>query len=71
MPRTEAEVGRGFDPDGSTPEECALATALYVGNMPHQLIPVQIRVHDIGLANCCRNPLPKFFSRLSNEAYEQ
>ncbi len=40
VPREEAERRRGFDPGGITSEDCA---------MLHQLMTVQIRVHDLDL----------------------
>ncbi len=35
VPRAEAEVRRGFDPDGATPEERARTASLYFGDLLH------------------------------------
>ncbi len=35
VPRAEAEVRRGFDPDGLTPEDCARPASLYFGDLLH------------------------------------
>lgn len=51
VPRAEINARRGFDFDGAAPENRTLATSLHFGNMPHQLIPAQIQVHDIDLTD--------------------
>ncbi len=35
VPRAEAEVRRGFDPDALTPEDCARPASLYFGDLLH------------------------------------
>src|SRR5712691_4676308 len=50
VPRAEAEARRGFDPDGATPEERARKASLFFGDLLHQLMTAQLRVHDLDLA---------------------
>jgi type I restriction enzyme, R subunit len=38
VPRTEAEARRGFDPDGTTPEERARPASLYFGDLLHSQV---------------------------------
>ena len=49
--RGEAEARRGFDPDGTTPEDRARTASLYFGDLRHQLMTAQIRVQDLILSN--------------------
>lgn len=49
VPPAEAEARRGFDPDGSTPEERAWTASLYFGDLLHQLMTAQLYVHNLDL----------------------
>ncbi len=50
VPCAEAEARRGFDPDGATPGERARKASLFCGDLLHQIMAAQIRVHDLDLA---------------------
>jgi len=43
VPRAEAEMRRGFDPDGVTAEDCARPASLYFGDLLH----AQVRAFNL------------------------
>lgn len=49
VPRAEAEVRCGFDPDAVTPEERARKASLFFGDLIDQLMTAQIRGHTLEL----------------------
>ncbi|MBI1747492.1 MAG: hypothetical protein HYR55_13010 [Acidobacteria bacterium] len=49
MPRAEASRRRGFDPDGATPQDRARKASLFYGDLLHQLMTAQLRVHTLDL----------------------
>jgi len=49
VPRAEAERRRGFDPDGATPQDRARKASLFFGDLLHQLMTAQLRVHALDL----------------------
>jgi len=49
VPRAEAEVRRGFEPDAATPEERARKASLFLGGPGRQLMTAQLRVHALDL----------------------
>ena len=49
VPRAEAEVRRGFDPDAATPEERARKPSLFFGGPGRRLMTAQLRVHALDL----------------------
>ena len=49
VPRDEAERRRGFDPDGTTPEERARKASLFFGDLIAWLMTAQIRGQDLDL----------------------
>ena len=49
VPRAEAERRRGFDPDGATPQDRARKASLFFGDLLHQLMTAQLRVHVFDL----------------------
>ena len=48
--RAEAERRRGFDLAGATPEERTRKERLFFGDLLHQIMTAQLRVHDLDLA---------------------
>jgi len=48
--RTEAEARQGFDPDDATPKDRARPVSFYLGDLPHPLMTVQIRLHHLDLS---------------------
>ena len=49
VPRDEAERRRGFDPAGATPQDRASKASLFFGDLLHQLMTAQLRVHALDL----------------------
>ena len=50
VPRAEAERRRGFDPDGTMPQERARKASLFFGAPLHQLIPAQLCFHALDIS---------------------
>ena len=49
VPRAEAEVRRGFDPDAATLQEWACKASLFFGDLIDQLMTAQLHVDALDL----------------------
>ena len=59
VPRAEAERRRGFDPDGATPQDRARKASLFFGDLLHELMTAQLRVHALDLPEILEQAVPE------------